>query len=157
MKKAQLLVSIFILQFITFGVYADSLNGQLMVYVPKAEIMNAGDSPDHSLLLAQLMGLMTLENGEVATLTGSEVVDYNAGENTFFGYMMMKFKDESTVSFRFEGEENPDTGAYQGSLLFTAGSGRYTGIKGKGKINGQNYEEIAGSHAIIRSTYKIKK
>ena len=157
MNIMKILISAALLQFLTFTVTAESLNGQIMVYVPKAEVMNAGDHAEHSLLLVELKGLATLDDGEVGTIAGAEVAEYNAEQHTFYGYITIKFNEASTVSFRFEGEENANSGAYQGTLTYTGGSGRYAGIKGKGKIKGQNYEEINGSHATFTSSYEIKK
>jgi hypothetical protein len=157
MKLIKFISATIVLHFIALSVIAESLNGQIMVYVPKAEVMNAGDHAEHSLLLVELKGLATLDNGEVGTITGAEVAEHASEQHTFYGYITIKFSDESTVSFRFEGEEDAKSGAYQGTLAYMNGSGRYAGIKGKGKIKGQNYEEINGSHATFTSSYKIKK
>ncbi len=137
--------------------WAETLNGQIMIYVSKAELINAGDGAGHSLLLAELKGLATLDNGDVGTIIGSEVAEYRATQTSFYGYITIKFSDESAVSFRFEGEEDAASGAYQGTLVYTGGSGSYTGIKGTGKIKGQNYEEISGSYAKFNSSYKLNK
>jgi hypothetical protein len=155
MKLIQNLSVVLLLSLSMSASGAESLNGQIMVYVPKAELMNAGDEAEHSLLLAELKGLATLDDGEVGTITGVEVAEYSAKQNSFYGYITIKFKDDSTISFRFDGEEDALSGAYQGTLNYTGGGGRYAGIKGKGKLKGQNYEEISGSHAIFSSSYKL--
>ena len=157
MKILKIVISILVLQFVSLTSVAEAMNGQIMIYVSKAEMMSAGDDDAHSLLLAELKGLASLQNGEVGTIIGSEVAEYSSNEHTFYGYLTIKFSDESTVSFRFEGEEEAKSGAYEGTLKYTKGSGRYAGIKGKGQIKGQNYEEISGSHATFSSNYRLSK
>ena len=157
MKALKIIISLLVLQFVSLSSAAETMNGQIMVYVPKAEMMNAGDDEAHSLLLIELKGLASLQSGEVGTIVGAEDAEYNADEHTFYGFITIKFSDDSTVSFRFEGDEDAQSGAYEGTLKYTKGSGRYEGIKGKGKIKGQNYEEISGSHATFSSSYTLKK
>ena len=152
MKILNIIISILVLQFVSLTSVAETMNGQIMVYVPKAEMMNAGDDEAHSLLLIELLGLVSLQSGEVGTIAGAEVAEYNADDHTFYGFITINFSDESTVSFRFEGDEDAQSGAYEGTLKYTKGSGRYAGIKGRGKIKGQNYEEMSGSHATFSSS-----
>ena len=131
----------------------EPFNGQLVVYVADAEVMEASSEPEHVLLLAKLKGLAILDSGEVGTITGVEVADNKKETGEFYGYVTILFDDKSSNSFRFEGHQNNATQQYQAQLRFTTGTGRFSGISGGGKLQGRNYEAIDGSHAVFTANF----
>ena len=134
---------------------AETLNGQLVVTVPDAKVMEAGDAEGHVVLLAQLQGLVIFDDGEVATLTGLEVADDTAAQHVFFGYKVVTFEDGSTMSARFEGTQYAGDDSYKGTFTYIGGTGRFAGIEGGGTLTGKNYESIGGSRAEFKAEYTL--
>jgi len=134
---------------------AETLSGQLVVNVPDAKVIEAGDAEGHVVLLAQLQGLVIFDDGEVATLTGLEVADDTASQHVFFGYKVLTFEDGSTMSARFEGTQSADAEMYEGTFVYTGGTGRFAGIKGGGALKGKNYDAISGSRAEFEAEYSV--
>jgi len=112
------------------------------------EIVEAGDTPGHSLRVGENQGLAIFENGELATQKNSwlwDETESNGKSQGFgYGYGVYTFEDGSTMVWKFKGagKDTQKAGKFlyeeEGTLTITGGTGRFKGIKGTGTYTGKS-------------------
>ena len=124
---------------ISFNGMAEPLKWRHSQHVTKAEAVEVGDLTGHSLTAAKGSGLGFFENGEVATLAITAIVDYVNGSGPFSGYVIYNFEDGASFTIKIAGTTTTAAGgkssALKGEFTFTQGAGRFAGIKGGGAVS----------------------
>lgn len=111
--------------------------------------LEAGDVPDHRLIVGENKGLIILDNGDMGTYTGwwlwDETERDKKEQGSGHGYGVLTFADGSTIVTTFEGAHSGDLSVdsfsiyEKGTLVFTKGTGKYKGIKGTGTYSGKRF------------------
>ena len=121
---------------VSFAAMAEPLKWRHSHHVTKAEAVEVGDLTGHSLTVAKGSGLGFFENGDVATLAITAIVDYVNGSGPFSGYVTYNFEDGASFTIKIVGTTTTAVGgkssALKGEFTFTQGAGRFAGIKGGG-------------------------
>ncbi len=123
---------------------ADEFEDRVVFHAQKVETMEVGDVPGHVVGVADLPGLIFITkgpfSGEVGIRKGFASFDLVKGKGTVTAYLVYTFKDGSTMSYKATGTIAPVDGggsAYEGTWEMTGGTGRFTGMKGKGTYKGE--------------------
>jgi hypothetical protein len=109
---------------------AETLNYKFYFYYNKIESAPVADVEGHNIGLILRGGFIQFENGEVAGASTVIAYDFIGGSTgTFYEYITITFKDNSTIILKIqggmgEGHEAPATG------VIVKGTGRFEGIKG---------------------------
>ncbi|MDR8394432.1 hypothetical protein NC796_25020 [Aliifodinibius sp. S!AR15-10] len=124
------------------------------------KILEVGDVPGHSVMLVQARGLAFLENGDVAEVTATEIIDDTKGEATYQGYEILTFEDGSKVLSKFEGNSTTSKDGkfvdFEGTFSYTGGTGRFAGIEGSGTHEGRNHASSgAGFYVNLRAPTRL--
>lgn len=109
---------------------AESLNYKFYFYTNKMESVPIADVEGHSLGLILRGGFFQFENGEVAGATTVIAYDFiGRTKGTFYEYITVTFKDNSTIILKIQGAVEPGQEApAKGEII--KGTGRFEGIKG---------------------------
>ncbi|NGP75121.1 hypothetical protein G3570_00640 [Balneolaceae bacterium YR4-1] len=141
---------------------AQTLKGRIVAQVSQEDmkIIDVGDVSGHSVMLLRAKGLAFLENGEVAEVTATEIIDDINGNATYWGYEILTFEDGSTVANKFEGNSTTSRDGkfvdFEGTFTYTQGTGRFAGIEGSGTHEGRNYASSgAGFYVNFEGTFTL--
>ena len=122
------------------------------------------DVKGHVVGVFELRGLAFFET-EIAALEGVGTFDKIKPVVTFQGYILITFKDGSTITQKVQGSHAPPPGekrhSYKGKGEYIKGTGRFEGIKGelsftgiqitpvtKDKTKGDNWIEVTGTYTL---------
>ncbi len=141
---------------------AQSLKGRIVAHVAQEDmkIFEVEDVSGHTLGLLQARGLAFLDNGEVAEVMATEIIDNTNGKGTYQGYEVLTFEDGSTVVSQFEGQDSiSEDGKYvlfEGAFNYIHGTGRFAGIEGGGTHEGRNHiSSGVGFYVNFEGTYSL--
>jgi hypothetical protein len=132
-KSAWIIFGIFVISAWVLGsaiqAGAETLNYKFYLYTSKVESAPVGDVEGHNLGLLWRGGFFQFENGEVAGASTVVAYDFIGQSGTFYEYITITFKDNSTIILKIQGgmgkgHEAPATGE------IVKGTGRFEGIKG---------------------------
>jgi hypothetical protein len=124
---------------------ADETVGRAVWHTLKAETMEVGDVPGHTIGVLQQAGLGIFTKGpaggQIATRTNTAYTDTVKGKGTATNYIVYTFRDGSTMSHKATGTITPVDGgttvAFEGTYEVTGGTGKFAGAKGKGTFKGE--------------------
>jgi hypothetical protein len=123
-----------------------------VLFTTKAEILQVGDVPDHSIGIYDQTGLASFETGEVASFTIKGTFDYIKGSGTFQGYTRLTFEDGSTLDYKQQGTTRPDPmgkgSLLEGTATVIQGTGRWAGIQGGGTTTGRRFVSIGAGAQV---------
>lgn len=117
--------------------------GRNVQYPVKAEWVEVSEG--HLVGFFENEGVGFHENGEVAVIANKGTFDSVKGNSTSIGYLNKTFTDGSTYSVRWQGTTKPqsDYKVYAGTYEYTAGTGRFLGIKGGGTYRGRSHGKMS--------------
>jgi hypothetical protein len=111
----------------------------------------------HSIELFLMTGQAVFRNGEVWTVSQSELDDLHKGSGSFQGQGFMVHSDGSTMALAYQGklkaEPDSNRASFTGDWQYVSGTGRVAGIQGAGTFKGSG----AGDKFCSDSTGKISK
>jgi hypothetical protein len=109
---------------------AETLNYKFYFYSTKMESAPIADVEGHSLGVIWRGGFFQFENGEVAGATTVIAYDFiGRSKGTFYEYITITFKDNSSIILKIQGAVEPGHEApAKGEIV--KGTGRFEGIKG---------------------------
>lgn len=130
------------------GQQEQSLKWSEVLRVTKIESIPVAGLEGRAISLWQFKGLaMFGPSREVATTTAMGMSDNSDGLGPYYGYAHYRFGDGSTIVARLQGVVLADDGKgrnYQeGMLAFTQGTGRFTGILGRGSFTARQFRPVA--------------
>lgn len=113
----------------------------------KVEAMPVGDVPGHVVVLADQRGLTTIDTGEVGVWASKVYLDLTNGIGPHQTYTVTTFEDKSTVVTQARGVTSSvaadGSSTFEGTTVYIGGTGRFTGIKGRGTYRGKRVAPIA--------------
>ena len=120
-------------------------------YFPKMHIIEVEDVPGHILLVGETAGVLSCDDGSVATISGKSMLDATKGSGKAQGYWLATFEDGSTTWAKTQTTvtPNPDgkTGRWEGTFEFIKGTGRFEGIQGSGIFIAKRFAPTPGAGA----------
>lgn len=126
---------------------AETLTWRQSMHVIKAESIEVGDVPGHTVGMAHVGGLASFENREVAPISLKSTFDYTHGSGPTQGYILYAFEDEATFVIRYQGITTAASGGkistFKGDFTFQQGTGRFNGIKGGGTYTGKRFSPLS--------------
>ena len=145
MSKTKIIAFIALIMF-AFGMSvtqagAATMKFRIVTFHTKLEVIKVGDVEGHIIGVLDSPGLASFDTGEVAVLSQWGSFDYTKGAGIHKAYLRLTFEDGSTIDYKMEGTTRPDPkgegSLFEGTSEIYQGSGRYTGIHGKGTHTGK--------------------
>jgi hypothetical protein len=119
----------------------EKISGRFVYHTLKVETVEVGDVPGHINGITQNAGLLFYSNGEIATITGTNLFDYVDGKGTFTANRVYNHSDGSTKFVKLIGTTTPVDGGkksvFECTYEYTGGTGRFERIEGKGTCKGE--------------------
>jgi hypothetical protein len=141
---------------------ADTMKFRMVTSHTKVEIIKVVGVEEHIIAIIDSPGLASFDNGEVAVLEQQAYADYVKGAGIHKAYFRLTFEDGSVIDYTQEGTTRPDPNGkgslFVGTCKITDGSGRYSGIQGKGSYTGRRVVSLnAGArlYADVTLTYDL--
>lgn len=102
-------------------------------------------SKGHVIGFFENTGVGFHESGEVTVIANKGTFDSVDGISRAIGYMTKTFTDGSSYSVRWQGTTTPENGydVYEGNYEYTAGTGRFVGVKGGGNYRGRSHGKMS--------------
>jgi len=120
-------------------------------HIPKMHIIEVGDVPAHILVAAENAGVLSCDDGSVATGSSKSMAEFTKGSGKCQSYEVFTFEDGSTYWIRtqFNITPAPDgkTGIWEGTFEYIKGTGRFEGIQGGGPFTGKRLAPVPGAGA----------
>jgi len=119
-------------------------------YAPKAHPIEVGDVPGHIIGVGEYAGVLSCDDGSIATTSIKSSIDYIKGSGKFHSYWVATYEDGSTSWTRLSGSATPGaegkTASWE-SLTgeFIKGTGRFEGIKGSVTFTGKRLAPSPGT------------
>jgi hypothetical protein len=117
-------------------------------HLPKVQVIEVGDVPGHIIFTAELAGILSCDNGSVATTSEKGMGDVTKGSGKSQSYWLATFEDGSTQWVKMQNTitANPDgkTARWEGTFEYTKGTGRFEGIQGNGTFTGKRLAPLPG-------------
>ena len=107
----------------------------------KGHVIEVGDLPGHIVFVGENAGVLSCDDGSVATISGKSMGDMTKGSGEARGYWLATHEDGSTTwaKFQYTATANPDgkTTGLEGTIEYIKGTGRFEGIQGGGTWTGK--------------------
>jgi hypothetical protein len=120
-------------------------------HLPKVHSLEVGDVPGHLIGVAELAGVLSCDDGRVATTLNESTWDYIKGSGKFQTYWVATFEDGATFWLGFQGTATADaygkTTRWESTGEFIKGTGRFEGIKGSETMTGKRFSPVPGAGA----------
>ncbi len=117
-------------------------------HLPKVHSLEVGDLPGHLIGVAELVGVLSCDDGSVATTSNKASWDYIKGSGKALGYWVATFEDGSTfwATLHTITTLNPDgkTSNWEAPFEYIKGTGRFQGIQGSGSAIGKRFTPVPG-------------
>jgi len=143
---------------------AETLKFRIYTYVTRMESMPIGFVATPTNVLCERHGYINYEDGEVATFLSRAIGKNGIQKGTRDGFALITYSDDSTSVFEWDLEfwtnEITQLKTFTGSGKFIEGTGRFIGIQGEVKLNGQEVEPFpgepaAGAYFDVTATYSL--
>jgi hypothetical protein len=119
----------------------EKISGRFVYHNLKVETVEVGDVPGHITGFSQNAGLVFYSNGEIATHTATNTLDFVNGKGTHTVNRVFNYSDGSTIFVKGIGTTTPVDGGkksvHEGTYEYTGGTGRFERIGGKGTYKGE--------------------
>jgi hypothetical protein len=116
---------------------AKTVKYKIIAPLTKLEWIAVPDVEKHMITLYERRGVVIYENGETAAYHTRGTADIIKGLGSFHGYSDVLHKDGSTAMFEYTGTLTLAPGdkmrTIKGEGKYIKGTGRFEGVKGKGK------------------------
>ena len=121
-------------------------------YAAKMNVIEVDDVPGHIIGVGEFPGVLSCDDGSVATTSTKDMFDYIKGSGRFHGYSVATFEDGCILCIRYQGTATPSadgkTGLWKSTTgEFIKGTGRLEGIQGSGTLTGKRLAAVTGSGA----------
>jgi hypothetical protein len=106
------------------------------------QIIEVGDVPGHIILVAEQAGVISRDDGVVATSSVKIMADFTNGNGKAQGYAVSTFEDGSTVWVKFQSTVTANPGGgnrNEGTAEIIKGTGQYEGIQGSMSLTGKTF------------------
>jgi hypothetical protein len=114
----------------------------------KVHIIEVGDVPGHILGVGEGAGVLSCDDGSVATTSVKSMSDYTKGSGKTHLYELATYEDGSTTWTKGEFTVNPNpdgkTARWEGTFEYIKGTGRFEGIQGSGTFTGKRFAPVPG-------------
>jgi hypothetical protein len=128
-------------------------------YTAKMNVLEVDDVPGHIIGVGEFLGVLSCDDGSVATTSTKDMFDYIKGSGQFHGYTVATFEDGCTLCIRYQGtatpEENGKTTRWKATCEFIKGTGRFEGIQGGGSFAGKRLASTPGAGAQYYIDYDL--
>ena len=116
---------------------------------PKTQIIEVGDVPGHIVLVSELAGVLSCDDGSVATTSIKGMSDMTKGSGKGHGYTLFTFEDGSAFWLRYQITitPNPDgkTSKWEGTSEIIKGTGRFEGSQEGDTFTGKRLAPAPGA------------
>jgi hypothetical protein len=120
-------------------------------YQPKVHIIEVGDLPGHVVGVGEQAGVMSCDDGRIATTSTKWKIDLTKGSGKAQFYELATYEDGSTTWVKGQNTviPNPDgkTARWEGTSEFIKGTGRFEGIQGGTSFTGKRLVPLPGAGA----------
>jgi hypothetical protein len=103
-------------------------------YIPKLQVTEVGDVAGHIMGVVDGAGVLSCDDGNVATTSWKDSFDYIKGGGKAHGYESLTYEDGSTQWMKYQCTTTPSldgkTSRWEGPFEFIKGTGRFEGIHG---------------------------
>ena len=128
-------------------------------YAAKLNVIEVGDVPGHIIGVGEFPGVLSSDDGSVATTSTKDMFDYVKGSGKFHGYNVATFEDGSTLCIRYQGTATPEangkTSRWEATCELIKGTGRFEGIQGGGSFTGKRLASMPGAGAQYYIDYDL--
>ena len=128
-------------------------------YTANVNAIEVDDVPGHIIGVGEFPGVLTCDDGSVATTSTKDMFDYIKGSGKIHGYNGATFEDGSTLCIRYQGTATPEangkTSRWEATCEFNKGTGRFEGIQGVGSFTGQRLASTPGAGAQYYVDYDL--
>jgi hypothetical protein len=125
----------------------------------KVHIIEVGDVPGHILGVGESAGVLSCDDGSVATTLYKSMSDYTKGNGKTQLYGLNTYEDGSTTwtKAQFTVTANPDgkTARWEGTFDYVKGTGRFEGIQGSGSFTGKRFAPTPGAGAQFLTDFTV--
>ena len=117
-------------------------------HFPKLHIIEVGDVPGHTVFVGESAGVLSCDDGSVATFSSKFMGEVTKGSGKSQTYGLFTYEDGSTIWTKEENNitANPDgkTGRWEATFEYIKGTGRFEGIQGSGTYTGKRFAPVPG-------------
>jgi hypothetical protein len=117
-------------------------------HIVKVHIIEVGDVPGHIIGVGEQAGVLSCDDGSIATTSTKTRADYTKGSGNTQAYQLATYEDGSSTWTKAEltVTANPDgkTARWEGTLEYIKGTGRFEGIQGSGTFTGKRLAPMPG-------------
>ncbi len=121
-------------------------------YLPKVQFLEVGNVPGHLIGCAELAGVLSCDDGSVATTLNESIWDYIKGSGKSQGYWVATYEDGSSIWLKYQvtttaaaDGKTTKWEATTGELI--KGTGRFKGIQGEDPFTGKRLAPLPGAGA----------
>ncbi len=120
-------------------------------HFPQMHRIEVGDVPGHIIGVVECAGVLSCDDGSVATTSIKDIFDYIKGSGKFQGYELFTYEDGSTTWTRYQGTATlPADGKatrWEATFEYMKGTGRFEGVQGSGTYTGKRFSALPGAGA----------
>ncbi len=120
-------------------------------YQPKVHVIEVGDVPGHTLGVGEQAGVLSCDDGSVATISDKFMGELTKGSGKAQSYWLATFEDGSTYWTKWQNTVTADPGgktsSWEVTFEYIKGTGRFEGIKGSGTATGKRLTPQPGAGA----------
>ena len=112
-----------------------------------------GDVPGHIIAMVDNAGVLSCDDGSIATTSTKAVLDLIKGSGMGQGYSLDTYEDGSTQWTKFQEtttlSSDGKTARWEGTSEFIKGTGRFEGIQGTNSFSGKRLQSVPGGGAQL--------
>ncbi len=128
-------------------------------YAAKISVIEVDDIPGHTIGVVEFAGVLSCDDGSIATTSTKDMFDYIKGSGKFHGYSVVTFEDGFTFSIGYQGTATPEangkTTRWDGTCEFIKGTGRFEGVQGGGSLIGKRLASAPGAGSQYYVDYDL--
>jgi hypothetical protein len=106
-------------------------------HIATLHIIEVGDVPGHNIAVVEQVGILSDDEGRVATTSAKFTADLTNGRGKFQGYHLATYEDGSTTWSKFEGTVTANRS--EGTSEIIKGTDQWEGIQGSGSFTGKTF------------------
>jgi len=128
-------------------------------HMPKVHVIEVGDVPGHIVLVGENAGVLSCDDGSIATTSTKWMTDMTKGSGKSQFYALFTYEDGSTTWTKGENTVTPDpygkTAGWKGTFEYIKGTGRFEGIQGSASFTGKRLVLLPGAGAQFYADFAI--
>jgi hypothetical protein len=145
------------------GAQTYTMKCRVTMHLVTAHQIEVGDVPGHMLGVGDVAGVLSCDDGSIATTSMKAVSDYTRGSGKAYNYQLNTYEDGSTTWAKSQYTSTTDpggkTGRMEGTFEYLKGTGRFEGIQGSGTFTGKRLAPVPGVGAQyyvdVTATYSL--